>query len=268
MTHNLQTTLTATGLALMLSLYAPAQQGQTGTTGSGSNSGSAQSQTGAQTGRSDSQAPRTNTQGTQSDTQTGRADAASSSRNPTDEAKSMVGPAEQRFMNEAAHGSQAEIQLAQLAQKQGESEQVKSLAQRIEQDHQAASKELEALASRRGVSLPSGPDPKHQAHMDKLSKLQGAAFDRAYTKMMVSEHKKEVSKFQRASNNLMDTDLKAFAAKTLPNLQEHLRMAQEAANQKSSASGTRTRSADTNRDNANTTGRDNANTTGTDSTKK
>jgi putative membrane protein len=71
--------------------------------------------------------------------------------------------------------------------------------------------------------------------MDKLSKLQGAAFDRAYARHMVSEHKKDISKFERASNNLMDTDLKNFASKTLPNLREHLRMAQEAAGQKTTA---------------------------------
>jgi putative membrane protein len=150
----------------------------------------------------------------------------------------MVGPAEQRFMNEAAAGSQAEIHLARTASSKGQSEAVKQLAQKIEQDHTAASKELESIASKRGVSLPNAPDPKHQQQMDKLSKLEGAAFDRAYARHMVSEHKKEISKFERASKNLVDTDLRKFAEATLPKLREHLQMAQAAANQKTSAAST------------------------------
>lgn len=223
MTQHLRSTAIAAGLALTFSLYAPGQQGQTGTTPSTSGTPSQS--------------------GSTAQTPTGRTDSASSSRNRMDEPKSMVGPAEQRFMNEAAEGSMAEIQLAQLAAKKGQSEQVKSLASRIEQDHTTASKELQAIASKRGVSLPTSPSPKHQEHMAKLEKLDGAAFDRQYARMMVSDHKKEISKFQRASNDLLDTDLKAFASKTLPNLQEHLQMAQAAANQKTSDAGTRSRSA-------------------------
>jgi putative membrane protein len=223
MKTNLRTTVVATGLALAFSLYA--QQPQTGSqsgtqSGTGSQSG-AQSGTGSASGTGQSQ--------------TGRGNAASSSRNRIEEPKSMVGPAEQRFMNEAAAGGMAEVHMAQVAQKQAQSDQVKSLAQKIEQDHTQANNELKALADKRGVSLPASPDPKHQATMDRLSKLQGAAFDRAYARHMVSEHRKDISKFERASNNLMDTDLKNFASKTLPNLREHLRMAQEAAGQKASA---------------------------------
>ncbi|HET8547785.1 MAG TPA: DUF4142 domain-containing protein [Bryobacteraceae bacterium] len=209
MKTNLRTTVVATGLVLAFSLYAPAQQGQ-----SGSASGAG---------------------GSQQQQQTGRGSAASSSRNRVDEAKSMLGLPEQRFVNEAAEGGMAEVQMAQVAQKQAQSDQVKNLAQRIEQDHTTANNELKAFADKRGVSLPTAPGPKHQAVIDRLSKLQGAAFDRAYARQMVADHRKDVAKFERASNNLMDTDLKAFAAKTLPNLREHLRMAQEAAGQKTGA---------------------------------
>jgi putative membrane protein len=218
MKTNLRTTVVAAGLAVVCSLYA--QQPPTGSQ-SGSQSGT-QSGTGTASGAGQSQ--------------TDRGNAASSSRNRIEEPKSMVGPAEQRFMNEAAAGGMAEVHMAQVAQKQAQSEQVKSLAQRIEKDHTTANNELKALADRRGVSLPTAPDPKHQATMDRLAKLEGAAFDRAYAKHMVSEHKKDIAKFQRASTNLLDTDLKNFASKTLPNLQEHLRMAQEAAGQKATAS--------------------------------
>ena len=212
MNTNLRTTVLATGLALASSLYVSAQQSQPAQPAQGSSTPAAGNQS-----------------------KTDRGNAASSSRNRIEEPKSMVGQPEQRFMNEVAAGGMAEVQLAQLAQKQAQSDQVKSLAQRIEQDHTTANNELKALAERRGVSLPTAPEAKHQAIMDRLSKLQGAAFDRAYARQMVADHKKDVAKFERAPNNLMDTDLKNFAAKTLPNLREHLRMAQEAAGQKTTA---------------------------------
>jgi uncharacterized protein (DUF305 family) len=56
--------------------------------------------------------------------------------------------------------------------------------------------------------------------------MSGAEFDRAYIKMMVSDHKKDVSVFEKQSTRAADPDLKAFAGKTLPTLQQHLQMVQ------------------------------------------
>ena len=69
-------------------------------------------------------------------------------------------------------------------------------------------------------------DEKHQKDLTKFSSLSGAAFDREYTKMMVSDHRKDVSEFEKQSTRGTDADLKAFATKTLPTLQEHLQMAE------------------------------------------
>jgi putative membrane protein len=44
---------------------------------------------------------------------------------------------------------------------------------------------------------------------------------------MVKDHKDDISEFQKEANHGGDPDLKAFAQKTLPTLQEHLRLAQE-----------------------------------------
>jgi hypothetical protein len=42
---------------------------------------------------------------------------------------------------------------------------------------------------------------------------------------MLSDHTKDVSEFEKQSTKGTDADLKAFAAKTLPTLQEHLQLA-------------------------------------------
>jgi putative membrane protein len=63
--------------------------------------------------------------------------------------------------------------------------------------------------------------------MNRLSKLSGAQFDRAYMQDMVKDHEEDVAEFQREANNGSDPDVKAFAGKTLPTLQSHLQSAQD-----------------------------------------
>ena len=69
--------------------------------------------------------------------------------------------------------------------------------------------------------------PKHQAAHDKLMKLSGAEFDRAYMTDMVMGHQEAVTDFTAEANSGADLQVKAFAAKTLPTIQGHLKMAQD-----------------------------------------
>jgi putative membrane protein len=96
-------------------------------------------------------------------------------------------------------------------------------------DHGKANKELMQLADSEGVTLPKEMDSKAKETADRLSKLSGAEFDRAYMKEMVEDHTKDVSAFQRQAEQGKDQDVKGWAAKTLPTLQEHLQMAKTTA---------------------------------------
>ena len=55
--------------------------------------------------------------------------------------------------------------------------------------------------------------------------MKGEDFDRAYSKMMLNDHVKDVSEFEKQSTKGADPDIKAFAGKTLPTLQQHLELA-------------------------------------------
>jgi putative membrane protein len=88
--------------------------------------------------------------------------------------------------------------------------------------------ELKSIASQKNVTLPTQLDAKHQAMHDKLSKMKGDAFDRAYMRHMVTAHQQAVALFQKESTSGKDAETKAFAGKTLPTLQEHLKMARDA----------------------------------------
>lgn len=129
------------------------------------------------------------------------------------------------FMMEAVMGGMEEVELGRVAAQKGSSDAVKQFGQRMVDDHSKANSELMSLASSKGVTLPTALDEKHQKEVAKLSAMSGAEFDRAYSKMMLSDHNKDVSEFEKQSTKATDPDLKAFASKTLPTLQEHLSMA-------------------------------------------
>jgi putative membrane protein len=140
-----------------------------------------------------------------------------------------VAAADAAFVKKAADGGLAEVALAKLAQEKASSDEVKAFAAKLEKDHTQANTELTQVASQKNVTLPSAPSKMHQAKQDKLSKLSGAEFDKAYVAAMVEDHQKDVRDFQRQATSGADADVKAFAAKTLPTLKDHLQHVQELA---------------------------------------
>lgn len=132
---------------------------------------------------------------------------------------------DRNFVMDAAMGGMMEVELGRLAVQNGASDAVKQFGQRMVDDHSKANQELMSLASSKGMTLPAALDDKHQKEVTKLSGMTGAEFDRAYAKLMMNDHQKDVKEFEKQSTRSGDPDLKAFAAKTLPTLQEHLQMA-------------------------------------------
>ena len=130
------------------------------------------------------------------------------------------------FMVDAAIGGMEEVELGHIAAQKGMSDAVKQFGQRMVDDHSKANTELMTLAQSKGVTLPTTLDEKHREQVNKLSAMSGAEFDRAYSKLMLSDHKKDVAEFEKQSTRATDPDLKAFASRTLPTLQEHLQLAQ------------------------------------------
>ena len=141
--------------------------------------------------------------------------------------KSKVPSADKKFVTEAAEGNLAEVELGKLASEKASNDAVKQFGQRMVNDHGKATEELAKLAQDKGVSTPSGLDSKHQKLRDRLAKLSGAEFDRAYVDEMVKDHRKDVKEFQREADKGKDADVKAWAAKTLPTLQDHLKQIQD-----------------------------------------
>ena len=130
------------------------------------------------------------------------------------------------FIEKAAKGGIAEVELGNLAQQKAQNEQVKDFAARMVKDHSKANDELKSIANAKGVTVPAEMDKSAVKEKEKLEKLAGAKFDREYMDHMVKDHKQDVAEFKKQADSGKDPQIKAFAAKTLPTLQEHLKLAE------------------------------------------
>jgi putative membrane protein len=145
---------------------------------------------------------------------------------------------DENFVQKAAMGGMAEVELGRIATEKAGSDEVKKFGQRMVDDHGKASEELKTLAQNKHITLATTLDPHHKAMQDRLAKLSGPAFDRAYMQAMLVDHKKDLNEFRMEAKSGQDPDIKGWAAKTLPTLEEHLKLAQNA-NQAVGTSGTR-----------------------------
>ena len=129
-----------------------------------------------------------------------------------------MGSPDNTWMTKAAQGGMAEVELGKLAQTNASSDAVKQFGQRMVDDHTKAGEELARIAADKGITLPTGLDAKDQATKDRLSKLTGKEFDRAYMQDMVKDHRTDVAEFKKEAASGKDPEVKAFASKTLPTL--------------------------------------------------
>jgi putative membrane protein len=143
----------------------------------------------------------------------------------------QVGVADQVFAMMAAEGGQAEVKLSKLAADRAASPEVKQLAQRLVQDHTQANQELMAVAKEQDISLPKSLDDTHEDVVRLFSKLEGGQFDREFLSYQVMHHEKDTAAFSVQAKDGQDPALKAFAAKQLPILQEHLQQVRQLAAQ-------------------------------------
>jgi putative membrane protein len=134
---------------------------------------------------------------------------------------------DKKFVQNAALGGMAEVELGKLATQKAASEAVKQFGQKMVDDHTKANDQLKEVASKENITIPDSLDSKHQSRIEKLSKLSGPDFDKAYIKDQVKDHKQDVSEFKSEANNGSDPNIKQFASNTLPILEQHLTMAKD-----------------------------------------
>ena len=161
------------------------------------------------------------------DTGRGTSPAASSTGTTTGQSSSELSRTDKSFLRKAAEGGLAEVQLGQLAQQQGASDEVKAFGQRMVTDHQAANEKLQTIAQSMNEQLPTNLSKHDQNELTKLQTLHGAAFDKAYAKDMRADHRKDIREFEHEAKHGKAGELKQFADSTLPTLKDHLAAAEK-----------------------------------------
>lgn len=81
------------------------------------------------------------------------------------------------FLVQAARIDMDEVQLGELAQKQGASQAVRDFGQHMVNDHSKANSGLKEIAMQKGASLPAEPSQKQDATLQHLEGLSGPKFD-------------------------------------------------------------------------------------------
>jgi putative membrane protein len=132
----------------------------------------------------------------------------------------------QVFIRDAIQGNLAEIQLGQLAQDKAQSADVKSYGQMLVTADSASNKLAEKVAEQIGITVPTEPTVSQKAMYDQMSRLSGTAFDRAFVREMIAEHKMNIPRFQNEAKKTNDP-VADFANQTLPILKKHLDAAQK-----------------------------------------
>jgi putative membrane protein len=131
--------------------------------------------------------------------------------------------ASETFLRKAIEGNFAEVSMGDLAQKNGQSDGVRSYGKMLSTDHAAANQKASDAAKSMGMNPPSGPNAKQKADFDKMSKMSGTDFDKMFAKLMVTDHQKDIAEYKKAAKN-KDAGGE-YAAGQIDTLQKHLEAA-------------------------------------------
>ncbi len=128
------------------------------------------------------------------------------------------------FAVKAANGGMMEVEMGKVAMMNSSNPEIKKFGEKMVNDHGKANDELKAIAANKNITLPPNMSDDMMQKMNDMKEKKGKDFDKAYVDMMVDDHKEDIDAFRDEANNGNDPDIKAFASKTLPTLEEHQSM--------------------------------------------
>jgi len=141
--------------------------------------------------------------------------------------KAGINAQDRKFMNFACHSNAFEIMSSELALQRAQSEWARNFARDMIREHTMAQNELKMLAREKGVQLDQTLPKKMQAELDRLSRLSGAEFDRAYRDIQLKAHQETALMMERQIKNGRDSMIRNYAVKSLPAVKKHREMAMQ-----------------------------------------
>ena len=143
-----------------------------------------------------------------------------------DHAKFKAGDKES-VLKHSAKMNMATEKFAQLASEKAQNPQLKQYAQKLAQDHKQSQQELEKLAQKHNVTLPTSVDEKCKEEIARLQALSGEEFDREFAKGAIEGHAMAMAQLQQASSAATDTDVRQYTQSLLAKVREHQRQGRE-----------------------------------------
>ena len=138
--------------------------------------------------------------------------------------------ADKAFVRTATEDGIADVMLGRLAVEKGGLD-VKTLAQKLVDDHTAINKELATVADALGVLLPKKMNKDDQAEYDKLNGLSGKDFDTEYITFILKAHWKKLHDFYMEASVAADPGLAAAVVEAMRTMRDHLGLIAEVAKQ-------------------------------------
>jgi putative membrane protein len=151
-----------------------------------------------------------------------RIDSLSAKQSVTDSGTSVPSKQDAEFMVKATNGAQFEVELGKLATMQGQDPGVRRFGEMMVRDHTKGEETFRGLAASKRIVMPDTLSLDQKKEREDLAKRKGAAFDKAYVRLMVADHKEDIEEFRNAAMNANDPDIRALAAANIPILQQHL----------------------------------------------
>ncbi|GGP27104.1 DUF4142 domain-containing protein [Silvimonas amylolytica] len=134
------------------------------------------------------------------------------------------------FVKEASRAKEEDIAAARLALQHTRTPAVQRFARHVIREQSAAGHQLEIIAPP-SIDRAARTQASQEDDLASLHGLRGKAFDKAYIHMQVAANEQAVQLFQTEARSGQDPDLKTFAARTLPMLQQHLQSARQLADE-------------------------------------
>jgi putative membrane protein len=127
-----------------------------------------------------------------------------------------------KFIREAAEGNNAEIGLAEVVVRKSADPQVKHYAQMLIRDHRQSNRELEQIATARGVTWPVPVKKSDARELERAENMNPRELDRLVINRWVKDHRSDIKEFESAAKRATDPQVKEFALSSIPTLRQHL----------------------------------------------
>ena len=134
---------------------------------------------------------------------------------------------DREFIRDIYSDHKLEIRLGRLAEERGRNKSVKEFGRRMVNDHTSLQKQWESMISNQGMNYESGMGPRHHDKVERLQKLSGRQFDRAYMTLVVQNHRDYLDSFRKEARRANSAPVRNHVNRAMPMLERHFRLAKQ-----------------------------------------